>query len=75
MFTLEMGFMIECAESLALSAIERTESRGAHTREDMPERDDENWLKHILVTKKDEGHEISYRDVVITDWQPTVRQY
>ncbi len=75
MFTLEMGFMIECAESIALSAIERTESRGAHTREDMPERDDENWLKHILVTKKDEGHEISYRDVVITDWQPTVRQY
>ena len=75
MFTLEMGYMIECAESIALSAIERTESRGAHTREDMPERDDENWLKHILVTKKDEGHEISYRDVVITDWQPTVRQY
>ena len=75
MFTLEMGFMIECAESIALSAIERTESRGAHTREDMPERDDENWLKPILVTKKDEGHEISYRDVVITDWQPTVRQY
>ena len=75
MFTLEMGFMIECAESIALSAIERTESRGAHTREDMPERDDENWLKHILVTKKDEGHEISYKDVVITDWQPTVRQY
>ena len=75
MFTLEMGFMIECAESIALSAIERTESRGAHTREDMPERDDENWLKHILVTKKDEGHEISYRDVVITDWEPTVRQY
>ena len=75
MFTLEMGFMIECAESIALSAIERTESRGAHTREDMPERDDENWLKHILVTKKEEGHEISYKDVVITDWQPTVRQY
>ncbi|PKB59861.1 MAG: fumarate reductase (quinol) flavoprotein subunit [SAR202 cluster bacterium Ae2-Chloro-G2] len=75
MFTLEMGFMIECADSIALSAIERTESRGAHTREDMPERDDENWLKHILVTKKEEGHEISYKDVVITDWQPTVRQY
>ncbi|MEC8891318.1 MAG: FAD-dependent oxidoreductase [Chloroflexota bacterium] len=75
MFTLEMGFMIECAESIALSAIERPESRGAHTREDMPERDDENWLKHILITKKDEGHEVSYKDVVITDWQPTVRQY
>lgn len=74
-FTLEMGFMIECAESIALSALERTESRGAHTREDMPERDDENWLKHILVTKDGYGHKITYKDVVITDWEPTVRQY
>ena len=74
-FTLELGFMIECAETIASSAYNRTESRGAHTRTDMPDRDDENWLKHIVVTNKDGKHHISYRDVVITDWTPTVRQY
>lgn len=74
-FTLEMGFMIECAESIALSALERTESRGAHTREDMPNRDDANWLKHILVAKEKDGNKITYKDVVITDWEPTERQY
>ena len=74
-FTLELGFMIECAETIASSAYNRTESRGAHTRTDMPDRDDENWLKHIVVTNKDGKHHISYRDVIITDWTPTVRQY
>jgi len=76
LFTLELGFMLECAESIAVSAADRTESRGAHTRTDLPDRDDENWLKHILVSQnKDGGHELSYKDVVITDWEPVVRQY
>ena len=65
MFTIEMGFMIDCAETIAVSALERTESRGAHTREDMPDRDDENWLKHILVTKDNDSHKLSYKDIVI----------
>ena len=75
LFTLELGFMIECAETIASSAFDRTESRGAHTRTDMPDRDDENWLKHIVVADKDGKPNISYQDVVITDWTPTVRQY
>ena len=75
MFTIEMGFMIDCAETIAVSALDRPESRGAHTREDMPDRDDKNWLKHILVTKDEDSHKLSYKDVVITDWEPTIRQY
>ena len=76
LFTLELGFMLECAESIAVSAADRTESRGAHTRTDMPDRDDENWLKHIMVSKSPNGgHELKYKDVVITDWEPVVRQY
>ena len=76
LFTLELGFMVECAESIAVSAADRTESRGAHTRTDLPDRDDANWLKHILVSQdEDGGHELSYKDVVITDWEPVIRQY
>jgi len=75
LFTLELEFMIECAETIAISSMERKESRGAHTRTDMPERDDTNWLKHILVNKADNAHELSYQDVIITEWEPTARQY
>tara|TARA_B100000949_G_scaffold106414_1_gene94701 strand:+ start:10457 stop:12133 length:1677 start_codon:yes stop_codon:yes gene_type:complete len=76
LFTLELGFMLECAESIAVSAATRTESRGAHTRTDLPDRDDANWLKHILVSQdEDGGQELSYKDVVITDWEPVIRQY
>ncbi|HIC49031.1 MAG TPA: FAD-dependent oxidoreductase [Dehalococcoidia bacterium] len=75
LFTLELEFMIECAETIASSAFDRTESRGAHTRTDMPDRDDENWLKHIVVSSEYDNPTISYKDVVITDWTPTVRQY
>ena len=75
LFTLELSFMIDCAESVIFSALERKESRGAHFRTDMSERDDENWLKHILVKKTDEGPEIDHLPVVITEWVPQVRTY
>ena len=59
-FTLELGFMLDCAETIALSALERKESRGAHTRTDMPDRDDENWLRHILVGQSSDGPQIDF---------------
>ena len=75
LFTLELGFMLDCAETIALSALERKESRGAHTRTDMPDRDDENWLKHVMVKRGPEGPEVEHLPVVITQWQPEARSY
>ena len=74
-FTLELGFMLDCAESIVLGGIERKESRGAHSRTDYPNRDDENWLKHVLVTRTDDGPEVSQLPVTITKWQPEERKY
>jgi succinate dehydrogenase / fumarate reductase flavoprotein subunit len=74
-FTLELGFMLDCAEAVALSALERKESRGAHTRTDMPDRDDENWLKHVLVKYTEDGPQLDHLPVVVTDWAPEVRSY
>lgn len=75
LFTIELGFMFDCAESVALSGLERKESRGAHTRTDIPDRDDENWLKHILVKNSVDGPALEHLPVVITDWKPEVRSY
>jgi succinate dehydrogenase / fumarate reductase flavoprotein subunit len=74
-FTLELGFMLDCAETIAVGALERKESRGAHFRTDMPDRDDERWLKHILLSSGPEGPQINYQPVVITQWQPQARTY
>jgi succinate dehydrogenase / fumarate reductase flavoprotein subunit len=73
---IELGYMLDCAEATVASAIERKESRGAQFRVDYPERDDEQWLKHINVTRGPDGEpEISYSPVTITKWQPEVRKY
>jgi succinate dehydrogenase / fumarate reductase flavoprotein subunit len=76
LFHIELGYMIDCAEMITKSAIERKESRGAHTRLDYPNRDDANWLKHIVLTKQPDGSEqMSYTPVTITQWQPQERKY
>jgi len=72
---IELGFMIDCAEATVVAAIERTESRGAQYRTDYPERNDEQWLKHIDLTLKDGEPEVSYSEVTFTQWQPEVRKY
>ena len=74
-FALELGFLLDCAETIVLSALERKDSRGAHTRTDYPNRDDQNWLKHVAVTKTDDGPQISHLPVVITQWTPEERKY
>jgi succinate dehydrogenase / fumarate reductase flavoprotein subunit len=75
-FSLELGYMLDCGDAIARSALLRTESRGAHTRTDFPERNDAEWLKHILLTRRDEGEpEVSYLPVTITQWKPEVRSY
>ena len=74
-FTLELGFMLDCAEAVVFSALERRESRGAHTRTDLPDRDDENWLRHVVLTRGEEGPEIDHQPVAITQWQPQARVY
>jgi len=76
---IELGFMIDCAQATVAAAIERKESRGAQYRLDHPERDDEQWLKHIDVTIGADGDagapQISYSPVTITQWQPEERKY
>jgi len=52
---IELGYMLDCAEATVMSAIERKESRGAQSRLDYPERDDEHWLKHITITLGGDG--------------------
>ena len=74
-FSLELGFMLDCAETITVSALERKDSRGAQARTDYPDRDDENWMKHIVTTKGEEGPEVSYLPVSITQWTPEVRKY
>jgi succinate dehydrogenase / fumarate reductase, flavoprotein subunit len=72
---IELGYMLDNAEATCVAAIHRTESRGAQFRTDFPERNDEEWLKHIDLTRSDDGPEISYSEVTITQWQPQERTY
>ena len=72
---LELGFMLDNAECACVGALHRTESRGAQFRTDFPERNDDEWLKHIDLTLNGDGPEISYSDVTITQWQPMERTY
>jgi succinate dehydrogenase / fumarate reductase flavoprotein subunit len=71
----ELGNMLEVAEVTAHCALNRQESRGGHSREDFPKRDDQNWLKHTLAWWKDGRVELGYKPVVITKYQPKERVY
>ncbi len=68
--------MVDCAEATVVGAIERKESRGAQFRTDYPERNDEEWLKHIDISLDGDGaRKVSYSPVTITQWQPEERKY
>ncbi len=73
---LELSCMLEVAETMAESALRRTESRGAHQRTDYPARDDKNFLAHSLAYRDAEGRpRVEYAPVTITRWPPAERVY
>ena len=73
---IELGYMLDCAECIVVGAIERKESRGAQFRLDFPERNDDEWLKHInLSVNGGDAPKISYSPVTITQWEPQERTY
>ncbi|MDP8937462.1 MAG: succinate dehydrogenase/fumarate reductase flavoprotein subunit, partial [Actinomycetota bacterium] len=73
---LELGYLIELAEALVVSAQARTESRGAHFRDDHPTRDDANWMRHTLAHRDVDGSvRLSYKAVDGGLYQPMERKY
>ncbi|UGV41064.1 FAD-dependent oxidoreductase [Methanococcoides orientis] len=72
---IELKGMLDLAHVIALGALVREESRGAHYRTDFLERDDKNWLKHTLAYPAPEGPRLEYKDVSITIFQPQRRTY
>ncbi len=73
---LELGYLIDLAEALVVSARARTESRGAHFRDDFTTRDDENWMKHTLAARSDTGKvTLSYKPVEGDLYAPMERKY
>jgi succinate dehydrogenase / fumarate reductase, flavoprotein subunit len=72
---LELGYMLDNADATCVAALHRTESRGAQYRTDFPERNDEEWLKHIDLSLDGDQPQIDYSEVTITEWQPEERKY
>lgn len=72
---LEMRSLIVVAQLILTSALNRQESRGAHYREDFPERDDENFLKHTMAYYSPAGIDLQYKPVAITMFEPKERKY
>jgi succinate dehydrogenase / fumarate reductase flavoprotein subunit len=72
---LELGFLLDNAECIVAAALERKESRGAQFRTDFPERNDEEWLKHITLTADGDRPQVGYSDVTRTQWEPEERKY
>jgi fumarate reductase flavoprotein subunit len=73
---LEFSFMLDVAEAIAMSALKREESRGAHQRTDFPARDDQRFLGHSLAHRESDGScRIEYKPVTITRWPPAERVY
>ncbi len=67
---LELENMLEVAHTIVASALAREESRGAHHRNDFPQRDDANWSRHTIASQGPDGPNLHYKPVVITQWSP-----
>ena len=77
---IELGFLLDLAELVVVGALERKESRGGHAREDYPNRDDVNFMRHTMAYRRtdESGAEyvqLDYKPVVITRYQPMERKY
>ncbi len=79
---LELGFLLDMAEVTAVAALHRKESRGGHYREDFPERDDDNFMKHTMLYKDPEaetegvkGMRFDTKPVTFTRYEPMERKY
>jgi succinate dehydrogenase / fumarate reductase, flavoprotein subunit len=74
---LELDYLLELAQCMVVAGIARKESRGAHARpHDYPDRDDEQYMRHTLVSLDDDGRpDLEWRDVTVTKWQPQERKY
>jgi succinate dehydrogenase / fumarate reductase flavoprotein subunit len=71
----ELESLLGLAQAIVVSALARQESRGAHSREDYPDRDDHNWLKHTLIQETEKGPRVFFKPVTITRFQPKARTY
>ena len=72
---LELGSLLDLSLLTAQSALNRQESRGAHSRKDYPDRNDDDWLKHTLSSIEGDDVNISYKDVDTSIWEPKPRTY
>ncbi|MDQ4490250.1 succinate dehydrogenase flavoprotein subunit [Sinomonas sp. ASV486] len=78
----ELGFLLDLAEAMTVAALHRKESRGGHYREDFPDRDDANWMKHTMLYKDDaaetegiRGLRFGTKPVIFTRYEPMERKY
>jgi len=79
---LELGYLLDIAEAMSVAALHRPESRGGHYREDYPDRDDENWMVHSMLSRDEnaetegvKGIRFDTKDVVMTRYEPMERKY
>jgi succinate dehydrogenase / fumarate reductase flavoprotein subunit len=76
MEAVELGFLLDCADTLVSAALARDESRGGHYREDHPLRDDDHWLRHSLAYREPDGEvRLGYKDVKLGPYVPMERKY